>query len=44
VEAVVLCEFRCERWVFEVPHERRGVQEVDGSYTDGMGWFRQTEI
>ena len=37
MEDVALSEFRRERWVLEVPHERRGVEKVDGGYADGMG-------
>ena len=36
VEVVALGECGGEGWVFEVPHERSGVEEVDGGDADGM--------
>jgi hypothetical protein len=38
VESVAFGQFGSERWVFEVPHERRGVEKVDGGYTELVGW------
>ena len=37
VKAVALGEFCGERRVLEVPHERGGVEKVDGGDADGMG-------
>ena len=36
VELVALGEGGGEGWVFEVPYERSGVEEVDGGDADGM--------
>ena len=37
VEGVVLGKFGCEGWVFEVPHEWSGIEEVDGGDTEHVG-------
>jgi hypothetical protein len=37
VQGVAFGELRRQRRMLEVPHERGGVEEVDGGYTDGMG-------
>lgn len=37
VQGVALSELCRQRRVLEVPHERRGVEKIDGSYADGMG-------
>ena len=37
VKGVVFGERCGERRVFEVPHEGRGIEEVDGGYADGIG-------
>lgn len=37
VEVVSLGEFCRTRRVLEVPHQRCGIEEVDGGYADGMG-------
>jgi hypothetical protein len=34
VELIVLGQGFLVGWVFEVPHERRGVEEVDGGYAE----------
>ena len=38
VERVALGEGGCEGWMFEVPHEGSGVEEVDGGDTEPVGW------
>ena len=36
VQGVVFSKCGGERRVFEVPHERSGIEEVDGGYADGI--------
>jgi hypothetical protein len=44
VDLVTLGEFGVAGRMFEVPHKRRGVEEVDGSYAYGIGDVRTQEI
>jgi hypothetical protein len=38
VEGVALGESGGEGWMFEVPHEGSGVEEVDGCDAKSVGW------
>lgn len=44
VEGIALGKLPRQRRVFEIPHQRRWVQEIDGGNADGMGWIRQLRI
>lgn len=44
MELVALRERGGKGWVLEVPHQRSGVEKVDGGYADGMGRDRGQEI
>lgn len=44
VEGIALGKIRRQRRVFEIPHQRRWVKEIDGGNADGMEWIRQLRI